>query len=337
MKKFVDFNPKIVFMVAAIIGAILILIALNFSKLPLINNYTSYTARFANNASLKSGGIVSIAGVKVGTITGLKLDGNSVLISFKVNSGTKFGDQTKVESKVLTPLGASYIDLVPKGNVQQNGSQIIPEKRTVIPYTLQGDLNTTGATLQQINIDQLENALNTITSLLRGTDPAAVNTAFQSIAQLATLFGNQQSNLSKLVTGTNALSQTLDQNKGNIVNLVNYSNVILGQLTTRQQEINTLLSTTSTLSQQLNSLFGGNQQQLTTMVNNLQQLSATLVSDSGDISKAIPMIAAFAKYGANAAGSGPYLDANAPTLLMPDNVIKQCAGAPPNPQLGCGA
>lgn len=337
MKKFVDYPAKYVMLVTAIIGAIMILLALNFGKLPIINNYTSYQARFANNASLQAGNLVSISGVQVGTVTGLKLDGNSVLISFKVHSNTKFGDQTKVESKVLTPLGASYINLIPKGNVHQSGSQIIPENRTVIPYTLQGDLNTAGSTLQQINIDQLEGALNTITDLLRGTDPNAVSTAFDSIAKLSQLFGNQQSNLSKLVTGTNALSQTIDQNKGNIVNLVNYSNVILGELTGRQQEINTLLSTTSTLSSQLNDLFGGNQQQLTTMVNNLQQLSATLVSDSGDISKAIPMIAAFAKYGANAAGSGPYLDANAPTLLMPDNVIKQCSHAPPNPQLGCGA
>jgi hypothetical protein len=63
-----------------------------------------------------------------------------------------------------------------------------------------------------------------------------------------------------------------------------------------------------------------------------------LARDSTDIANTFPLLTAFDRYVANVTGSGPFGDFVLPTLLIPDNVIKQCAkpGAI-NALTGCGA
>ena len=64
-----------------------------------------------------------------------------------------------------------------------------------------------------------------------------------------------------------------------------------------------------------------------------------LAKDSGDLSQAMPILAAFSRNAANSTGSGPFVDVAVPTLLIPDNLAAQCSapGAFPssNPQVGC--
>ena len=75
------------------------------------------------------------------------------------------------------------------------------------------------------------------------------------------------------------------------------------------------------------------------MLQNLQSVSAILAKDSNDFGQAIPILAAFSRYSANASGSGAFVDVSVPTLLIPDNLAVQCSapGAMPskNAQVGC--
>ena len=68
-------------------------------------------------------------------------------------------------------------------------------------------------------------------------------------------------------------------------------------------------------------------------------MSAVLAKDSNDFGQAIPVLAAFSRYSANSSGSGAFVDASVPTLLIPDNLSVKCSahGAYPssNPQVGC--
>ncbi|HET7522966.1 MAG TPA: hypothetical protein VFJ79_02365, partial [Acidimicrobiales bacterium] len=72
------------------------------------------------------------------------------------------------------------------------------------------------------------------------------------------------------------------------------------------------------------------------MLSNLQAVSAFLAKDSSNLGEAIPLLAAFTRYSANVTGSGPFADFVAPTLVVPDNLIAQCAKLGTlDPQRGC--
>ena len=53
-------------------------------SLPIIGAGSSYSAEFSEAAGLKPGNEVRIAGVKVGKVTSVDLDGDRVLVDFKV-------------------------------------------------------------------------------------------------------------------------------------------------------------------------------------------------------------------------------------------------------------
>src|SRR6266545_8102709 len=85
--------------------AIALIVVLNISSIPFIGGGTTYTAAFAEAAGLRKNEEVRIAGVKVGKVTALDLEGDHVKVTFRVNDGVRVGDLTRAEIKIKTVLG----------------------------------------------------------------------------------------------------------------------------------------------------------------------------------------------------------------------------------------
>src|ERR1700680_673047 len=115
MKRFSDRNPTKVGIVSIVVMVVAVLLALNFSKLPLINTHTTYRADFAEAGGLQSGDIVTVAGVRVGQITKLALHGDRARVSLSVSYSVPLGVDTSAAGKVLTPVGQEYLELAPAG------------------------------------------------------------------------------------------------------------------------------------------------------------------------------------------------------------------------------
>ena len=101
--------------------------AFNAANLPLIGGGTEYSAYFTESANLKSDDDVRIAGVKVGKVQSVDLDGDKglVKVTFTVKNGY-VGNQSIVEIKLKTLLGAKYINIDSMGSKQQDAGKTIP-------------------------------------------------------------------------------------------------------------------------------------------------------------------------------------------------------------------
>ncbi len=324
MKRFRERNLSVLGLVVAIFLLVVILGALNFSKLPLINNNVKYRADFANAAGLESGDIVTIAGVKVGQINGLALHGDRVRVTFSVSAATRLGSTTAAAAKVLTPVGQEYLELVPSGPGQLSTAEPIPTARTSIPATLIGNLYQLTQQTEQVNIPQLVQSLNVATATLQGTPSSATSAALTGLAKFSQILADRQQQLNTLITAGAQLTGVLSQRSGQIVDLIGQGDLVLQVLDQRRQAIKSLLDSTSSLSQQLTALLANNRPQLTALLSNLQTVSAVLSKDSTTIGNAVPLLAAFDRYAANATGSGPFADLVIPTMLIPDNLVAQC-------------
>lgn len=336
MKRFRERNRAAVGAVGVIVVLLLIIGALQFQNLPLIHNNTTYQANFASTGGLANGDIVTIDGVKVGSISSMALDGDRVRVNFTV-SGVKLGSNTSAAAKVLSPVGTEYMELSPSG--PGNLTRPIPESRTSIPYNLVTDLSGLGNEIEHYNIPQLEKALNVGSQDLNGTPSSETTSAFDGLARMSNVIGNEGQQLAEIVTQGAGLSGVLSERSHQLYDLFGQANLVLSVLQQRKTAITQLLQSTSSLSQEITSILSVNRPELTVLLQNLQTVSAILAKDSNDFGKAIPILAAFSRYAANSTGSGPFLDVALPTLLIPDNLAKQCSakGAYPssNPQVGC--
>jgi phospholipid/cholesterol/gamma-HCH transport system substrate-binding protein len=334
MRKFRELNLYAIAAISTVVLVIAAFLALNFSKLPLISSQRDYQADFATAVGLEKGDVVTIAGVRVGAITGMQLHGSVARVSFTVSGGPHLGNATRMDAKVLNPVGVEYLELTPGGGGSLTGP--IPIDRTSVPGTLVSDLNQLTTQTQQTNIPQVVKALQVITQTLEANTPEETKAAIDGVAQLSAVFAAKQAEVADLVAQTDQLTSTLNSDTDQLVSLLGEGDIVLQVLNQRKAAIDNLLSTTTALTQRLDHLVLDDRSALDPLLSNLQEVSATLARDSGDLGKAIPLLAAFARYSANVTGSGPFADVVAPGLVIPDNLVVQCAklGAL-DPQRGC--
>lgn len=332
MRKFRERNLVIMAAVAAVVLLIGGFIALNFTKF----TETTYTADLQSAVGLQPGDVVTIAGVRVGSLSSLALDGSVAKATFVVNGGHHLGQDTHVVVKVLNPVGVEYLELVPSGPGSLHGT--IPVSRTSIPGTLVGDLNQLTNQTAQTNIPQLVQSLKVLTSTVAANSPAQTKAALDGVASLSAVLAANQQNLENVITQGDQLTGLLNSNSGQLVQLIGQSSLLLQVLNERKQALDNLLATTSRLTGQIDQIIGGDRNILDPLLNDLKAVSAELAAQSGNVSQAIPLLAAFSRYSANVTGSGPYADVVAPSLVIPDNLIAQCAAIGKlDPQRGCRA
>ena len=334
MRKFREMNLYVIAGVSAVVLTIAALLALNFSKLPLISSQRTYQADLASAVGLSNGNVVTIAGVRVGAVTGLALHGNVARVTFTVSGGPRLGRDTRLDIKVLNPVGVEYLELTPAG--PGNLSAPIPVARTTIPGTLIGDLDQLTTNTQQTNLDQLVKSLEVLTQTFAANSPAETKAAIDGVSRLSAVFAARQSEVADLVNQADQLTAELNSHNAQLVNLLGQADLVLQVLNQRKAAIDTLLTTATGLTSQLNHLIVGDRSVLDPMLSNLQAVSAFLAKDSRNLGDAIPLLAAFTRYSANVTGSGPFADFVAPTLVVPDNLIAQCAKLGTlDPQRGC--
>ncbi|MGA2208822.1 MAG: MCE family protein [Acidimicrobiales bacterium] len=336
MKHFRERNPLVVGLSALCVLVLAVVGALNFSKLPLFGGGTTYQADFVDASGLATGDIVTVAGVRVGEITGISLDGDKVLVSFTVAQGVHLGDTSSVAAKVLTPLGQEYLEVTPAGPGTQSSAGAIPLSRTSIPNTLIGDLSQATSEGEHYDIGALVKSLEVSSQDLQGTPASLTTEALAGLARFSGVLAAHEQELSTIVTQGAALTTVLAKRSQELVTLVGQSNLVLQVLDQRRQAIHQLLVTTAALSTQLTEIFKGDNGPLTELLSKLTTVSAVLSNDSTKLSDAVPILAAFDRYAANVTGSGPFADVVIPTMLIPDNIIQQCGTSHiANPGQGC--
>jgi phospholipid/cholesterol/gamma-HCH transport system substrate-binding protein len=320
---------------AATLG--LMALALEYPRLPLIHSVATYNADFSDAGGLITGDIVTVDGVKIGTITNMTLEGDFVDVTFTVSPGVDLGSTTSAAAKVLSPVGTEYMELTVSGPGTLTGT--IPEARTSVPYNLVTDLSGLGTVIQQYDIPELEQALHVAGQDLSSTSASQTTSAFDGLAELSTTIGDEQSALADIVSQGAGLTSVLSSRSSQLFDLFGQANLVLSVLQQRSTAIHQLLAATASLGAQIDSVLTVNHSQLTSLLQSLKSVSAVLAKDADDFAGALPVLAAFSRYAANSTGSGPFADVAVPTLLIPDNVAVQCstAGAFPssNSQVGC--
>ncbi|NED91366.1 MCE family protein, partial [Streptomyces sp. SID11233] len=102
-------DPVAVALVGLAVLALVLYAAFHATSLPLVGGGTTYTADFSEAAGLDEGDEVRIAGVKVGEVTFVGLEGDRVKVAFRVRGDdTWIGDRTTAAIAIKTLLGSKY-------------------------------------------------------------------------------------------------------------------------------------------------------------------------------------------------------------------------------------
>jgi phospholipid/cholesterol/gamma-HCH transport system substrate-binding protein len=307
MKPFRKRNPIIIGAVSLIVLVLLVLASLNIRDLPLIGQGATYTAQFAEAAGLQPDDDVRVAGVRVGSVTDVSLEGNDVVVSFKAPD-TWLGDQTRASIEIKTLLGQKYINLQPAGNQPLDPDSVIPRTRTTAPFDVITAFSQLTTTVEGLNTDQLGESLNTLSQTLDGS-AGPIRPALDGLSRLSRTISSRDTELAHLLANTRATTQVLAARDGDIEALIRNGNLLLGELRSRKAAIDDLLNGTIALSQQLRGLVADNRATLGPTLDKLNGVLTTLQTNSANLENGIRLFAPFVRVFANVVGNGRWFDA----------------------------
>jgi phospholipid/cholesterol/gamma-HCH transport system substrate-binding protein len=315
MKPFRERNPYTIAVIGLVVMALAVLAAFYSEDLPIIGGGTTYTADFTEDAGLKTGDVVSIAGVKVGKVTAVGLEGDHVKVSFQVKDAW-VGNQSTADIKIKTILGSKYLALNPQGTGPLNPNNAIPTSRTTSPYDVLQAFSGLSNTLGQLNTNQLAQSFQVLSQTFADT-PTQVRSALNGLSALSQTIASRDAELGQLLANTNQVTGTLSARDAEVQKLLSDGSVLLGMLQQRENAISQLLTGTQNLSTQLSGLVTDNQQQLTPVLNSLNQFTTMLSNNQTNLANGIQLLAPFVRLFSNATGNGRWFDNYICGLLPP--------------------
>jgi phospholipid/cholesterol/gamma-HCH transport system substrate-binding protein len=306
MKPMRERNPIAVAVAGLAILAAIALLVYFSSDLPIIGGGTGYTAYFAEAAGLQPGNEVRIAGVTVGSVTGVSLDGDKVAVTFDIKNAW-VGDRTTAAIEIKTLLGDKYLAIDPMGNAPQNPAQPIPLSRTTSPYDVTQAFSGLGQQISQINTTQLAQSLQTLSDAF-ATTPPYVRTALRGLASLSATVASRQAEVTSLLAGARQVTGTLASEDARFAALLGDGNLLLAELRQRQYAIAAMLTDTRELAAQVSGLVNDDQAELAPALQALNQVTSVLESNQANLSQALALAGPYYRLLGNSLGNGRWFD-----------------------------
>ena len=307
MIPFRERNPVVIGAISLSLIAALLVVAFRAGDLPVIGGGDTYYASFAESGGLKKNDEVRIAGVRVGKVDSITLDGNQVKVSFKVDTAEKFGPTTNAAIKVKTLLGAMYLALEPAGAGQMKEKATIPIERTTAPYDVVEAFEGLASTSEEIDTDQLAASLTTLADLTRNT-PDEFRAALDGVTRLSANVAARDGEINTLLVNLEKVSRVLDERDEDIVALMRDADVLFRALVSRREAIHNLLTSTSTLSRELTLLVKQSRADLKPALTHLENVVNVLNKNEDNLDNSLRLMAPFYSVFASTLGNGPWFD-----------------------------
>ncbi|MEU0389827.1 MCE family protein [Streptomyces chartreusis] len=307
-------NPVVIGAVGLTVLALLTVAAFNADRLPVIGDGETYSAAFAEAGGLKPGDEVRIAGVKVGKVEEVGLDGDHVKVTFKIKGEPGFGTETGASIRVKTILGAKYLALHPEGPGQLEPGVEIPLKRTVPAYDVVQAFSDLTTTTEQVDTDRLAKALDTISTTFEDS-PEEVRASIKGLSKISRTVASRDKALRELLDHANGVTGVLADRSGDFTALVEDGDKLFKEISKRRAAIHKLLKTSAALGIQLSGLVQDNDKEIGPALKGLNTVVKMLERNQSSLDRSIKLLAPYVRVFTNTLGNGRWFDSYVQNLV----------------------
>lgn len=313
MKPFRERNPALIGLLSLAVIAALLLAAFNASKLPLIGGGRTYYAEFTEASGLKAGDDVRIAGVKVGDVEDVTLNGDTVKVKLLVDTGSEFGAATGASIHVKTLLGAMSLSLDPAGEGQLAEGTTIPVSRTVPAYDPITAFSKLADVSQQIDTKQLAKAFDALSDSVQGA-PKQFRGTLRGLTALSDTIASRDQQIGSLLRNVESFSRVLADRNTQLTSLFEDSQTLFSALVQRRQAIHNILVSTQTIANEFGRLVDESHNDLKPALNQLTGVLNILRKNKSELDKAIETLPTFYKLQSITTGDGPWQNGWTPNI-----------------------
>jgi virulence factor Mce-like protein len=303
VKSFTERNPKRIGAVAVVVALAIVGAVLLLNRSVFLPAYTIH-ARLTNAAGIGGGTPVTMAGVKVGTVSGVRVQGNAVIADLAINNGVVIPHDTAAAVEVQTVLGVLDVALQPKTGWDHPlaGGATITD--TSIPVEFQDLAQTAGTLLQQSDVQAFNQLLTELQQVTQGKQ-TQVSEIIQGLSKFTSAVGQRQQEVGNLIDAANTLAGTVAQRDTQLAGVVDHLSTVVSGLAARSNQLNALIVATDQLATETASLVGQNQPQLQGLLAHLQSVLGVLQQHQEDLAQGVAYLSSALRGFSSIGYSGP--------------------------------
>jgi len=303
VKAFTDRNPHRIGLLVLIVTAVAVLSVFTFNKNTFSSGYT-VKATFSNAAGLGPNANVLLAGVNIGKVSTVHLNGDHVTVDMTLNQGVVLPSDTTAAISVETLLGQLVVNLKPIdgwSHPLRDGALLT---NTSVPVEFQNIQNDAGGLLTNTDASAINQLIQSLAAITKGKQ--------QQVAQIVNglngftgVINQRQTQVSQLIDAANTLSQSVAGRDTQLGSAIDNLSTVINGLAQRGTDLGNLIDNTQQAAGQINTLVTNNRPQLQALVVQLQSVLGVLSKHQLDLAQGISS-AATAVTGFSSIGySGP--------------------------------
>jgi phospholipid/cholesterol/gamma-HCH transport system substrate-binding protein len=286
--------------------------AFNLQKFPGFKG-VEYHAQLKDASGLHKGNMVQVAGVKVGRVNDLHIDGGHVTVDFDVKDAD-LGRKTRASVQVLNLLGEKYLELTPAGSGEMEDGATIPVERTDSGYDIVATLSELTTRTEDIDTAKLSQALGTLGDTINAASPH-VQSTFTGLSRISQAVASRDEAIEQLLARAERVTKLLAQRRGDLVTLMKEGDLVFQELIDRREAIHTLLVNANRLAVSLRGVATDNQKQIGAALGELNTAMKFLQARRERLDKTIKNLGPYASILINIVGTGPWFDAYVPNFV----------------------
>ncbi len=258
---------------------------------------TAYEAELDDATGLRVNDAVKIAGVEVGSVTGVDIEHGHAVVSFEVEEGTQLLASTQAGIRWRNVLGQKYLYLYPgdEGEPLASGDRIPLEQS--VPSADVGDfLNAVGPVLQALDPADANAFVQAVSEGVSGNE-AHIRRLIDDSASLTQVLGGLDGQVGSIITNMDQVTSAVARRDDAVDELLVNLSSLSGDLAARNDSLNTLVTDFADVQDRLARLLRENRGDLDGTIDDLRVIADALSGHRGDLEAAL---------GSLPEGVGPY-------------------------------
>jgi phospholipid/cholesterol/gamma-HCH transport system substrate-binding protein len=301
-------------MMGILILLLVIGVGQSFASVPMLFAEPTYYAQFADTGGLSGGDKVRIAGVDVGEVRSMDIEGDKVKIGFTLG-GTTIGTDSRAAIRTDTILGRKDLEIEPRGTKALKANGILPLGQTTTPYQIYDAFFDVTKAASGWDTETVKRSLNVLSETIDQTYPQ-LSAALDGVARFSDTIGKRDEQVRQLLSNANKIAGVLG-NRGEQINaLLTNAQTLLGAINERSYAVSVLLERVSQFSEQVVGFVNDNPN-LNHVLEQLRTISDVLRERKFDLVDVLSTLSKFTASLAEAIASGPFFKVLLVNLLPP--------------------
>src|SRR5271157_6198760 len=190
-----------------IVTILVIGVGQSFTSVPMIFAKPSYYGQFTDSGGINSGDKVRIAGMDVGRVEGLKIDGDHISVKFSIGTES-IGTESRLAIKTDTILGKKILEIENRGNQALRPGATLPLGQSTTPYQIYDAFFDVTKAATGWDIDTVKQSLNVLSQTVDQTSPH-LSAALDGVAKFSDTIGKRDEEVKHLLAQANQVASIL--------------------------------------------------------------------------------------------------------------------------------